>query len=300
MSYQKSSPGKTRQAFTLIELLVVIAIIAILAAILFPVFAQAREKARQVSCLSNYKQCGTGIMMYVQDYDETYPLTNWTNTYDGNTDAVPLQVCQPYIKNFQIADCPSDPTNLQARLTTDTVYTPAPGFPNGNQKQVEFNRGLKANFGINMQYFGPSFAGPTGFIPGSVTMSTVQAPANALYAVESIWDRTAGGAPRGGGNWALDAPCRRTTAALGSVDTFPPLSGGATGRYWFGGWNPTATNAWNVFGGVWPWHQKMANVMFADGHAKAMQVGAIAGGCNVVAGWGGQIFDRTQYIWDYE
>jgi prepilin-type N-terminal cleavage/methylation domain-containing protein/prepilin-type processing-associated H-X9-DG protein len=287
-----NSSFTNRRAFTLIELLVVIAIIAILAAILFPVFAQAREKARQTSCLSNFKQNGTAIMMYLQDYDEAYPLTNWTNSYDGNDDAVPLQVCQPYIKNWQICDCPSDPTNLQGRLTIDTVT------PN-NQKRTDFNRGLKANFGINMQYFGPTFAASTGFLPGSVTMSTVQSPANALYAVESIWDRTAGGAPRGGGNWALDAPCRRTTAALGSLDTFPPAPSGA-GRYWFGGWSPATPNAWNVFGGAWPWHQKMANVMFADGHAKAMQMGAIADGCNVLAGWGGLIFDRNKYIWDYE
>src|SRR5690348_16265574 len=66
--------NRVRLGFTLIELLVVIAIIAILAAILFPVFAQAREKARQAACLSNMKQIGTGLMMYAQDYDETYPL----------------------------------------------------------------------------------------------------------------------------------------------------------------------------------------------------------------------------------
>ncbi|WP_395145752.1 prepilin-type N-terminal cleavage/methylation domain-containing protein, partial [Armatimonas sp.] len=74
-----------KRAFTLIELLVVIAIIAILAAILFPVFAQAREKARQTSCLSNQKQIGLGVMQYVQDYDETYPTAYY---YKNNTATV--------------------------------------------------------------------------------------------------------------------------------------------------------------------------------------------------------------------
>src|SRR5213082_1669007 len=69
----RSKLRRVRRGFTLIELLVVIAIIAILAAILFPVFAQAREKARQTSCLSNIKQLGLSAMMYVEDYDETYP-----------------------------------------------------------------------------------------------------------------------------------------------------------------------------------------------------------------------------------
>src|SRR5438093_13107743 len=66
-----------RRAFTLIELLVVIAIIAILAAILFPVFAQAREKARTATCSSNLKQIGIAVVMYAQDYDETYPPANY-------------------------------------------------------------------------------------------------------------------------------------------------------------------------------------------------------------------------------
>jgi prepilin-type N-terminal cleavage/methylation domain-containing protein/prepilin-type processing-associated H-X9-DG protein len=89
------------RAFTLIELLVVIAIIAILAAILFPVFAQAREKARAISCLSNLKNIGTGWMMYVQDYDETIP-EGWSSVSGGFHNLV-----QPYMKNYQIVQCPS-------------------------------------------------------------------------------------------------------------------------------------------------------------------------------------------------
>src|SRR5947208_15971108 len=72
-SYERSNAMQRRNGFTLIELLVVIAIIAILAAILFPVFAQAREKARAISCVSNEKQVSLGVLMYVQDYDETFP-----------------------------------------------------------------------------------------------------------------------------------------------------------------------------------------------------------------------------------
>jgi|SwirhisoilCB2_FD_contig_81_945294_length_1247_multi_3_in_0_out_0_1 prepilin-type N-terminal cleavage/methylation domain-containing protein/prepilin-type processing-associated H-X9-DG protein len=104
--------------FTLIELLVVIAIIAILAAILFPVFAQAREKARSISCLSNVKQINLGFQMYMQDYDEAwlfrpgsdvnYGSCSWRYICDDN---LPYEdwddVVQPYLKNYQIVSCPS-------------------------------------------------------------------------------------------------------------------------------------------------------------------------------------------------
>ncbi len=99
-----------RHGFTLIELLVVIAIIAILAAILFPVFARAREKARQSSCLSNVKQLALGHMMYAQDYDECIVMTTHmgtANLWQG--------LIMPYVKNVQIYNCPSAPSNLQSQ-----------------------------------------------------------------------------------------------------------------------------------------------------------------------------------------
>ena len=107
-----SSPqGKTRSGFTLIELLVVIAIIAILAAILFPVFAKVREKARQTSCVSNMKQIGLAVMQYTQDNDELYGYRKTTSDGSDN-DALATSwkmVLQPYIKSTGVFKCPSNP-----------------------------------------------------------------------------------------------------------------------------------------------------------------------------------------------
>lgn len=96
-----------RRGFTLIELLVVIAIIAILAAILFPVFAQAREKARMTTCHSNSRQLGLGVMMYVQDWAETFPpSTNYAAPADS-PERVWMAIVEPYVKNTGIFICPS-------------------------------------------------------------------------------------------------------------------------------------------------------------------------------------------------
>ncbi len=122
-----------RRAFTLIELLVVIAIIAILAAILFPVFARAREAARATSCKSNLKQIGTAFMMYAQDYDETMvsgrpadphtaALTNY-HAYNGWPSHL-----QPYTKNKQMFYCPSSPAAKPADYLNPAV-NPTVAYP---------------------------------------------------------------------------------------------------------------------------------------------------------------------------
>jgi prepilin-type N-terminal cleavage/methylation domain-containing protein/prepilin-type processing-associated H-X9-DG protein len=139
--------SRLRYGFTLIELLVVIAIIAILAAILFPVFAQARSKARQAACLSNQKQIGTAVMLYTQDYDEMLP---------GNTDGQPScgsgggaanvslgfmqppngtaqlaniipRDVQPYLKNIPVFRCPQSAPRTGSATFADTVTTPGGG-----------------------------------------------------------------------------------------------------------------------------------------------------------------------------
>src|ERR1700758_134840 len=103
-----------RHGFTLIELLVVIAIIAILASILFPVFARARSQARKTTCLSNMKQIGLGLMMYVQDYDQHYPPAQWHNELGGDCSITFFGYGRiggllfPYTKNRNIFLCPED------------------------------------------------------------------------------------------------------------------------------------------------------------------------------------------------
>ncbi len=98
-----------RKGFTLIELLVVIAIIAILAAILFPVFAKAREKAQQTSCLSNQKQIALALLMYAQDYDECFYGLWFASGGSGYANSLARTYLEPYINNTQIWQCPSSP-----------------------------------------------------------------------------------------------------------------------------------------------------------------------------------------------
>ena len=120
----------SRRGFTLIELLVVIAIIAILAAILFPVFARAREKARQTSCLNNTKQIGMGAMQYAQDYDEMwhrhyYPVATPLPQPDGSAASANIiwtHMIYPYVKNTQVFKCPSSAEDMTFSNVTSYNY----------------------------------------------------------------------------------------------------------------------------------------------------------------------------------
>jgi prepilin-type N-terminal cleavage/methylation domain-containing protein/prepilin-type processing-associated H-X9-DG protein len=173
-----------RKAFTLIELLVVIAIIAILAAILFPVFARARENARRASCISNLKQFGLAMMQYTQDYDETYPINSWvcgTNpclgVYESGTTVTILwyYALTPYIKNYQIYNCPSATQSYQnVRSDGNVTYSSA------------------SNYGWNTYATGSTYPDDL-FTPfNKASMASIDDPSGTLMMTESTYYRVGG------------------------------------------------------------------------------------------------------------
>jgi len=158
------------KAFTLIELLVVIAIIAILAAILFPVFAKVREKARQTSCASNEKQIGLAITQYVQDYDEKYPARE----YNGDADTWRIGVF-PYVKATGVFSCPSNPSGTKKGLDGYPIsyggnYNSSPYF---NQDWGNMYPGYINGTGV--------FADAKG--PG-VALASIDSPAQVIEVLE--------------------------------------------------------------------------------------------------------------------
>ncbi len=170
-----SSHPSARRGFTLIELLVVIAIIAILAAILFPVFAKAREQARKTACLSNTKQIGTALQMYAQDYDETYAMRY------GSGDPVDFEngfqrswknMLNAYIKNRDVFKCPSNPTSRKGDFVWDGMKSTT-GYYAGGYSMWLPDEWLSGQMGHGASY--PQH------------MAGVEAPASSLIILETSW-----------------------------------------------------------------------------------------------------------------
>jgi prepilin-type N-terminal cleavage/methylation domain-containing protein/prepilin-type processing-associated H-X9-DG protein len=284
--------SSSRRAFTLIELLVVIAIIAILAAILFPVFAQARAAARGISCVSNAKQSATSVLMYAQDYDETIPrlFNRGSRGYgfcleNGGSDCGPewgdpgtdpnrrpgmfWAVLDPYLKNAQVGYCPeAGKTNWQAAI---------PAL-NG----VPYNAALEANGTYYASYaqmavniwlveWHPSASWASRPAPPSGPIGVMSAwarPAELIMlTADSVWDT--GGVS--------------ISAAVGNSGVWPAnpnsVCGAGNGWTWYvhkgqsrgGATQPAGPNTPNDKG----INSGFANIAFGDGHVKPMRYNAL-------------------------
>lgn len=255
----KQSDMKARGGFTLIELLVVIAIIAILAAILFPVFAQAREKARAISCVSNEKQLGTAMMMYLQDYDENYPMMQYQSDFN-NPDTLHVweDMLWPYIKNGSRA---ANNLGQQVSFGAGGVFN-CPSFPDQNQGGV---------YGIHWNI------APDGDVPWDLpqpqtvvttTMAQIDTPASTVIIAElgrndATWGY--GAFEPGESNWTQtvgNPPGSVDTGDALLFDCDAPASSG-------GGSDPGC--------GVLPRyrHSRTSNMVYCDGHVKAVVRGQL-------------------------
>jgi prepilin-type N-terminal cleavage/methylation domain-containing protein/prepilin-type processing-associated H-X9-DG protein len=274
MAMQKKS------AFTLIELLVVIAIIAILAAILFPVFAQAREKARQTSCLSNLKQIGLGLIMYQQDWDETVPFNReCSNPIPGNVNCVDgralrgwVDLVNPYVKNYGVFKCPSDPVQpipLPAGTLDQQGAVAVAGHvwngPGGQFRSSYARNNNLANNGTN-----------------TAALAAIQFPATTIFVFEFAANSGGGANPAEGGTGSAFTIVRRPTiTATGCISNDPINSRNNNQANFFNTLLVSQQNNERNLPSS-ERHAGGANYAFVDGHAKWFRPERINGQCN----WG--------------
>lgn len=265
-----------RRGFTLIELLVVIAIIAILAAILFPVFAQAREKARQITCTSNLKQIGLGILQYNQDYDERFPMVDYIPA-DGSGELRWYQAVGPYIKNGSTYS--NGYYNGAGGIwTCPNLPVPQPGNYGANWLL------LPSGVGVG--------AGPTGNGWTPPTLAVLQSPAETVLVAEKgmnvgntselqfqpwegMWTAIGGGTAANNYAYSDHIDLNGTT---GDCDLTPDMSTYGAGPQW---------NTCDMMPRYRHAGKTASNFLFSDGHVKSVTKGGI--------NWYKNIYVQGQY-----
>jgi prepilin-type N-terminal cleavage/methylation domain-containing protein/prepilin-type processing-associated H-X9-DG protein len=224
--------------FTLIELLVVIAIIALLAAILFPVFAKVREKARQSTCSSNEKQIGMALLQYVQDYDEAYPIGNTFGSYYDQGAGWAGSV-YPYLKSTAVFHCPDDPTDVNVAIVPPLI---------------------PVSYGFNRLLAGQTLATLTAPTQTVSLFEVKGCQAEVTSPTETISPAASGPDVVGNGFLGYDAQDNYLSGTFATGPMGQPASSVGVDR--------TSTGR----------HTDMSNFLMSDGHVKSLRGTTVSGG----------------------
>ncbi len=298
---------KLKRAFTLIELLVVIAIIAILAAILFPVFAQAKVAAKSTAWLSNCRQTAMGTQLYMIDAEDKLPFVNRGGSFSqftrglcwgcGRPDYTWFELVEPYMKNWDISYCSGDAFSLEQRhIDGYTNQTIGPTHEN-----YWYSVASRANMGYNYEFMSPWVLDTAKQYLGSAPQDSGSFANHSatIMQVDSVWDRTSSGVPTGGGNWVVEPPCVYDAAGQLMEPMNQLNTQGLWRHYTPIGWTlNTNPNSWLQFGGAWPWFNKRFRTTMLDTSVRTMAVGQLAAGCDLRPLWAGRVLQPEKYMWD--
>lgn len=284
-----------RSAFTLIELLVVIAILAVLTAILLPVFTAARRSAFASVCLSNFKQAGLAANLYFNDNNEgMLPAAyNGGPTADAFNDRRWPQILNAYIGDRRLYKCPADPKpwpRPPATFDEDLLRVDAIAY--------DYAVAKLSNLGYNYLYLAPivRIGSERHSMPRS--LNAIESPTNTIFGVDSVEAVTPSGLPSGGGSHLVVPPCRwKQSGGSQIIDSFFYGQGievvlGETE------WEKDSQNKFTEYGGAWPWHMGRMNVLFVDGRVKPMTPSRLVAGCTIEYQPQGVIVDSGRYDWD--
>jgi len=266
-----------KEGFTLIELLVVIAIIAILAAILFPVFAQAREKARQITCTSNEKQMGLAVLQYLQDNDEQFPFLQYIpNAATGAVDWT--DAIYPYVKNGDSTNAPGGPQvhNGKGGIWGCPSYPTASTGYNYGGNWVIFRDGC-GTYEASASVPGKCTGGRPTYTLMTISDASIDAPADKIMVVEK-------GQPTAGFEGIYMDPSEFAwTANIGPVVNGVPTGPDTHVELTYdkdcslSSTDPTCGPGWGISPGVMPRsrHNGQGNALYCDGHVKSFHRGGI-------------------------
>lgn len=284
----------TRRAFTLVELIVVIAIVAIITAILFPVFSSAKEQALKISWSERARQVGTGTQLYIDDYDQKMMLPRHRMDAQANAsnDRTWVQSLLPYTANFEIFFCPVDSTQPKPASIFDPDLTP------GNPSARYYEQSQRTNLGYNYAYLAPIYRQGRNWQIKARNLSEVSDPASTLLFGDSAW-KIENGKAIGGGNYLIIPPCRFSVSNGEVTDSFD--LGDKQNWQIFGNgqaWQSKG-DLWEAeSGGLFPWFKQTVTIAYLDGHIKALPKSEVTRGCDVKPNWEGYIYDPLRYIWD--